>query len=200
MPPTGRRISIEWNATLSKAQAQIEEPADRAKRLEDANQRIAELEEAIADGSAKSVKLQSDAAKAQIANRGSRRRAWQLEEANRQATNRCDELTNAAKRQRDDHLRTLAALKRSDYDGRLPRALTGLKRWLPGRRQKFRRLARDYRLVAASPLFDAEWYLANNPDVAKRAGIPFFITSRTAPRMPRSRAALQRTSLQCCQS
>ena len=25
---------------------------------------------------------------------------------------------------------------------------------------------RDYRAIAASPLFDAEWYLANNPDVA----------------------------------
>ena len=75
-------------------------------------------------------------------------------------------MTNAAKRQRDYQLRTLAALKRSDYDGRLPRALTGLKRWLPGRRHKLRRLARDYRLIAASPLFDAEWYLANNPDVA----------------------------------
>ena len=36
------------------------------------------------------------------------------------------------------------------------------------------RLARDYRLLASSPLFDAEWYLAQNTDVAAAGVDPTF--------------------------
>ena len=66
----------------------------------------------------------------------------------------------------------LAALKRSEFNGRLPRELNA-SRWLSARRwRKRQRLASDYRLVAASPLFDSHWYLANNPDVALKQEDP----------------------------
>jgi lipopolysaccharide biosynthesis protein len=60
----------------------------------------------------------------------------------------------------------LARLTHSDYAEKLPAPLTGLRALLPKRGKRLRRLARDYRLVASSPLFDAQWYRANNPDVA----------------------------------
>jgi O-antigen biosynthesis protein len=70
-------------------------------------------------------------------------------------------------RQRIEHdIRRLAGLRRADYGGRLPSKLTGLRRWIPGRRSESGRLAEDYRAIAGSALFDAEWYLSKNPDVA----------------------------------
>ena len=73
---------------------------------------------------------------------------------------------------REDVLRELAASKRNDLDENLPRKLTGWRWILPGRRKKLRRLIREYRLIAASPLFDSQWYLAKNPDVAVRREDP----------------------------
>jgi lipopolysaccharide biosynthesis protein len=70
--------------------------------------------------------------------------------------------------------RQLAGLSRLDYKGRLPRDLTGFRSLLPGRRKKFRQWAKDYRLIAGSPLFDREWYLAANPDVEAKAVDPVF--------------------------
>jgi lipopolysaccharide biosynthesis protein len=65
------------------------------------------------------------------------------------------------------HIRQLASLKRADYRGQLPATLAGVQSLLPWRKNKrLRRLAHTYRLIASSPLFDADWYLANNPDVA----------------------------------
>ena len=66
----------------------------------------------------------------------------------------------------EDHIRQLASLKRADYRGQLPSKLVGFRRLVPWRSKKLRRLARNYRALASSPLFDADWYLANNPDVA----------------------------------
>ena len=66
----------------------------------------------------------------------------------------------------EDQLRELAALKRADYDGRIPKRFRGIGLLAPGRAKKLRRLATNYRIVAASPLFDAQWYLNTNPDVA----------------------------------
>jgi GT2 family glycosyltransferase len=66
----------------------------------------------------------------------------------------------------------LAGLTRSNVDGRIPSRLMGW-RWLPpGRRKKQRRLVRDYRLIAGSPLFDREWYLQENHDVTLQAEDP----------------------------
>jgi GT2 family glycosyltransferase/glycosyltransferase involved in cell wall biosynthesis len=152
---------------LAEVLAQGEELADRAERLEEASrQRIAELEATIADQAAHIVQAEVDSAKAEAQIEELANRAERLEGANRQATDRCDALTNETRRQREEQVRVLATLKRPEYDGRLPAKLTGLKRWIPGRRRKFRRLAREYQLIAASPLFDANWYLANNRDVA----------------------------------
>ena len=76
-------------------------------------------------------------------------------------------ITKAQEQQpREDLVRQLAASKRNDLDEMLPRRLTGWRWILPGRRKKLRRLIREYRLIAASPLFDSQWYLAKNPDVA----------------------------------
>ena len=71
-----------------------------------------------------------------------------------------------------DVVRQLAASRRNDFDGRLPRQLKGLRWMAPRRWKKLRRLAGDYRLIAASPLFDRRWYLANNPDVAIKSENP----------------------------
>jgi glycosyltransferase involved in cell wall biosynthesis/ubiquinone/menaquinone biosynthesis C-methylase UbiE len=66
----------------------------------------------------------------------------------------------------EDQLRELAAFKRADYNGRVHKKLRGLGLLFPGRAKKLRRLAINYRIIAASPLFDATWYLNANPDVA----------------------------------
>jgi glycosyltransferase involved in cell wall biosynthesis len=159
----------------AEARAQIEALANRAERLEGASrQRIAELEAIVAAKSAQADRAERDLAETRAQVEELAEHAERLEEANRQTTDRCDALTNETIRQREEHVRALATLKRPDYDGRLPAKLAGLKRWIPGRRRKFRRLARDYRLVAASPLFDPEWYLANNPDVAGRGVDPVY--------------------------
>jgi len=67
-----------------------------------------------------------------------------------------------------DHARQLAGLRRPESDAQTTRALKGLRRVLPWRRGKLRQLANRYRAIALSPLFDREWYLANNPDVVEQ--------------------------------
>jgi hypothetical protein len=66
----------------------------------------------------------------------------------------------------EDHIRQLTGLKRADYRGQLPSKLSLFRRLVSWRRKKLRQLACDYRALASSPLFDADLYLANNPDVA----------------------------------
>jgi glycosyltransferase involved in cell wall biosynthesis len=96
----------------------------------------------------------------------------QAEQDLHQAAQENSRLIDTARRADEEIVRRLATLKRSDFKGRLPRQLTGW-RWLPpGRRKKQRRLVKDYRLIDESPLFDPEWYLAKNPDVALKAEDP----------------------------
>ncbi len=71
-----------------------------------------------------------------------------------------------------EHVRALAGLKRPEYTGRLPRKLSGLRWLIPWRRKKLRRLASEYGVIAASPLFDSKWYLSTNADVAHKSGDP----------------------------
>jgi hypothetical protein len=66
----------------------------------------------------------------------------------------------------EQYARTLARLQRVDYEKRLPPELTGLRQWLSLRNKRRRRFVQDYYKIAASPLFDKEWYLQKNPDVA----------------------------------
>ncbi len=95
------------------------------------------------------------------------RRAQQLEtDFHKAAQQKNRALLAPPPRSNKDLVRLLADLKRNDVGGRLPRQLRGWC-WLAlGKRKKRRRLARDYRVIAESPLFDSEWYLQRNPDVA----------------------------------
>jgi GT2 family glycosyltransferase len=61
--------------------------------------------------------------------------------------------------------RKLAGLQLIGYDRRLPPELTGLRQWLSNRSKRRRRFVRNYHRIAASPLFDKDWYLQKNPDV-----------------------------------
>ncbi len=61
--------------------------------------------------------------------------------------------------------RKLAGLQLADYDRRLPPELTGLRQWLSLRSKRRRRFVNDYHKIAASPLFDNDWYLQKHPDV-----------------------------------
>ena len=65
----------------------------------------------------------------------------------------------------EQYARKLAGLQVIDYDRRLPPELTGLRQWLSNRSKRRRRLVKDYHKIAASPLFDEDWYLQKNPDV-----------------------------------
>ena len=66
----------------------------------------------------------------------------------------------------EQYARELVGLQRIDYDRRLPPELTGLRQWLSNRSKRRRRFVQDYHKIAASPLFDRDWYLQKNPDVA----------------------------------
>jgi lipopolysaccharide biosynthesis protein len=83
------------------------------------------------------------------------------------ALHNLDEKLNESRRRFDAQTARLAGFKRSDYNDKLSPHLTMFRAFLPKRERRLRRMAReDYRLLASSPLFDAEWYRANNPDVA----------------------------------
>jgi GT2 family glycosyltransferase len=75
-------------------------------------------------------------------------------------------LLDAGQERNEDGIRRLAGLKRNDFNGRVPRQLTGWRWLVPGRWNKRQQLARGYRAIAESPLFDPDWYLVSNPDVA----------------------------------
>jgi len=94
------------------------------------------------------------------------RRAQQLEQDLRKSRQVTEQRNN------QDLVRQLAFLRRSDFDGRLPRQLKGWRWLVPGRWKKRRRLAKDYRLIAASPLFDRRWYLEKYSDVANKSEDP----------------------------
>ena len=66
----------------------------------------------------------------------------------------------------EQYAHELAGLRRIDYVSRLPPELTGLRRWLLNRSKRYRRFVQAYHQIAASPLFDRDWYLRKNPDVA----------------------------------
>jgi GT2 family glycosyltransferase/glycosyltransferase involved in cell wall biosynthesis len=69
-------------------------------------------------------------------------------------------------------VRSLASLRRPPDGIRLPPQLQSLKRFLPG--SKARRLAVQYKLLASSPFFSRNWYLAAYRDVAESGLDPLF--------------------------
>jgi glycosyltransferase involved in cell wall biosynthesis len=76
------------------------------------------------------------------------------------------EIQRNAEQSTEQYARKLAGLQLTDYDRRLPPELTGLRQWLSHRSKRRRRFVNDYHKIAASPLFDNDWYLQNHPDVA----------------------------------
>ncbi len=91
------------------------------------------------------------------------------EEESLKAANEYNALLSEMRGRSEEYVNKLARLKWADRDGRLLAKLHSLHRRIVGRvipRGKWNRLARRYQAIAASPLFDEEWYLANNPDVA----------------------------------
>jgi glycosyltransferase involved in cell wall biosynthesis len=66
----------------------------------------------------------------------------------------------------DQYARELAGLQRVEYERRLPPELSGLRQWLSNRSKRHRRFVQDFHKIARSPLFDKNWYLRKNPDVA----------------------------------
>jgi glycosyltransferase involved in cell wall biosynthesis len=76
------------------------------------------------------------------------------------------EIQRNAEQSTEQYARKLAGLQLVDYDRRLPPELTGLRQWLSHRSKQRRRFVNDYHKIAASPLFDNDWYLQKHPDVA----------------------------------
>ncbi|HUO22888.1 MAG TPA: FkbM family methyltransferase [Caulobacteraceae bacterium] len=104
--------------------------------------------------------LRSDQARLQGAQRALRRAigAWQ---GNLQET-----LKSAL---RESQVRALAGQFRPAEQVVLPKDMSpsGLGRWAPGRGRAVRERSADYNTIAASALFDAQWYLQAYPDVAE---------------------------------
>ncbi len=138
------------------ARQSIDEAIEALKRVAAAEERAAEREREAAQR-----EREKAAAQAAIAENKAR-------SADRERTlqSQMQEMLELLRSTYDDQLRELAALKRVDYDGRVPKEFGGVGLLAPGRGKKLRRLALHYRIIAASPLFDAQWYLSANPDVA----------------------------------
>jgi len=131
---------------------------DREKVIAQLRAHAHELEDAVKIKDGKIIGLQSRLADAEAQRDGISHQVRRLE--------------HDLEQNRQDRVRELASLKRNDFDERLPPELTGWRWIAPGRRKKLLRLIKDYRLIAASPLFDSRWYLANNPDVAVKPEDP----------------------------
>jgi len=91
-------------------------------------------------------------------------------------------------------LRELAKVTRP-YDGRLPPQISRLRALNPFQRKHIRRLSKEYRIVAKSPLFDSAWYLANNPDVVQAKVDPILHYLQYGASEGRSASALFNTHL-----
>jgi hypothetical protein len=76
------------------------------------------------------------------------------------------ELKGELNRMEREHVRQLAWLRRPDNCTKTPVAAGFWNRRSSRKRKFLRQVARDYHTIASTPLFDAQWYLANNPDVA----------------------------------
>lgn len=124
------------------------------------------LEDAIAQKAGQIIHVQSVLAEEQKQNDELDHRVQRLEQDLHNSCQETRALLDTIWRSNEDKIRQLAVLKRIDFNGHLPRQLTGWRWLVPWQRKRLRRLARDYRVIAASPLFDSEWYLAKNPELA----------------------------------
>ena len=64
------------------------------------------------------------------------------------------------------HVEQLAGLRRPDHERRMTTGLTLSGVFSRKRRRELRRRTNECSIITSSPLFDAEWYMAANPDVA----------------------------------
>jgi GT2 family glycosyltransferase/glycosyltransferase involved in cell wall biosynthesis len=142
---------------------------------EEGRQKDAQLRALQQDGQQKDAQLralQQDGQQKDAQLRVLKEEGQRLEQVLQSADRDNRALLAAAQKSNRDIVRWLAVLKRGDITRPVPRQLTGW-RWLPpGRWKKRRRLVRDYRLIAESPLLDPEWYLAKNPDIAVKVEDP----------------------------
>ena len=142
----------------------------RARALEEAlaqkDARACALEVEIQQRSSQIIDLRSVMSKAQQQNDGFRRQVQRLERDLEESRQTASMVSDTLTRSNEDIVRLLAVFNRNDFNGGALRQLTGSRWWGFGRWKKWRRLARDYHAVASSPLFDPQWYLERNPDVA----------------------------------
>ena len=188
LPRVASSAYIDRRSAAEAAEGLVRAPVAEARAAERERERDA-ARAALAEAERRSGERERerDAALAEAERRAGERERERdaaraaLAEAERRAGERERELIqriDALERERDkllqdllrtseDRLRQLAGLKRVDYDGQVPKSLGGLGLLVPGQAKKLRQLARNYRILAASPLFDGRWYLSVNPDVAQ---------------------------------
>jgi lipopolysaccharide biosynthesis protein len=111
-------------------------------------------------------KLESNLAGSRVSGSELVRRVHELERDVREAVQQNKVLLETSQEKEEQHIRQLATLNRADYQGQFPSSSVSLRRLSRSRRKKLRELSRHYHILASSPLFDGEWYLANNSDVA----------------------------------
>jgi O-antigen biosynthesis protein len=152
-----RRSVFEATDALLQAPAALARAAERERERDAARAAMAEKERhaqiTLAQANARSSENERQA------------RAT-LADTKRQAHAAHADLLSRLRHAEDEHVAQLARLKRREVNASLPPTLRGWSALVPGRRRKLQGLARNYRLVASSPLFDAPWYLTKNPDVA----------------------------------
>jgi Rhamnan synthesis protein F/Methyltransferase domain len=162
----------EKDAHARSLEDAITEKDAHARALENAvaekDARVRALEGVIAQKNSRIAETQSAIAVAQRQKSDLAQRAQRIEQAVHKTRAENYALRDAIRQNSEDEIRRLAVLKRIDYNGKLPRRLRGLSWLIPSRRRKLRELARDYRLIAPSPLFDSSWYLETNRDVAAK--------------------------------
>jgi hypothetical protein len=151
------RISIEFSNVTSFL-AQLADDGDLSRVKEQQLQDNSRLLQESAEQLRQQMQLDSEQ-RIQDLQRNAEQHAQDLQRNTEQHTQDLRRIT-------EQYARELAELRRIDYDKRLPPELRGLRQWLSNRTTKRRRLVQDYHKIAASPLFDTDWYLQNNPDVA----------------------------------
>ena len=183
----GASVELQAETDLASARAALAE-AVAATRIaeserEEVSRRLAEAVAAtrIAESEREEVSRAFEHATAENA-----RSISALQESNGKLVRRIEDLRKAISatnsetaallqdlwRTSEDKVRRLAGLTRPDYDGGVPKRLGGIRLLFRRRAKDLRRLATDYRIVAGSPLFDAQWYLTSNPDVAEAKSDP----------------------------
>ncbi len=156
-----RRIQDELRELREALQAQmLREREDWERQSISALEKLRGEMRALEDAHGGELKKERAGHEQQLASERAQRKAEGLEAAKERGT-----LLAELQQKTEEHVRELAQLRRPGCDEALPRQFHRLGRTIMGR-GKWRRLIRDYRALAASPLFDAQWYLANNPDVA----------------------------------